>query len=327
MTGNYRFKNKNTQEFGKGLLIEKSEFNNYYHVRGNYEIKNPLVHEISKLTQLNGTEYMRLEVPNQKEISDMMQSINQRVKDEQWFTEELKGQNEFSQFEKYLRKALAEFRLNDNSKLGLLGELSIINSLIKRDEWKTKQKIIIDAWSGYQSTSRDFIFDKQCIEVKTTTKHESTHEINNLNQVDPRDDDGGITELFLASIGLDRKEDGYSIVSMTNSILEAIEDEELKQIFLENIRHYGVNSIGYDHNRMANWTQFQESYQMTFRRFYNMADPKIKVIRFSDIVEMKAVNERSLSYQINLDENIEGASNNPMTLEEFSNYLVKELSL
>ena len=74
---------------------------------------------------------------------------------------------------------------------------------------------------------------------------------------------------------------------------------------------------------MANWSQFQENYHIIFSRFYNMGDPNIKAIRFSDVLGMVAVNERTISYQINLEKTIEGSSNNPMTLEEFSNYLFK----
>ena len=41
-----------------------------------------------------------------------------------------------------------------------------------------------------------FYLRDTCIEIKTTTGNQSTHMINNLNQVDPRDDDGGITRVI-----------------------------------------------------------------------------------------------------------------------------------
>ena len=135
--------------------------------------------------------------------------------------------------------------------------------------------------------------------------------------MDSRDDDGGITKLFLASIGVDKKEEGHSIVSLTNSVLEKIPKDDLKKKFLENLRLYGVNSIGYNHDIMAKWSQFQEKYQVSFSRFYNMGDLNIKVIRFSDLSEMMSVNERTVKYQINLDPIIRGSSNNPLKLEEF----------
>jgi len=325
LTKDYKIKNKNVEEFGKGLLIESSEYDNHYFVRGNYEIKHILVHQISKLTELNGTEYMLLQVPNQKEISDIMLNINNQIRDENWFSSPLDGgQKQFTKFESHLRKALAEFNPDDNSKIGLLGELYILDSFLKLKSSENEEEKIINAWSGYQSTSRDFIFGDCCVEVKTTTKSESTHEINNLNQVDPRDDDGGITELFLASIGVGKKEDGESIVSLTNSIVEKIKENDLQKKFLDDVRHYGVNSIGYNHERMANWSQFQENYQVLFSRFYNMGDPNIKVIRFSDLSEMMAVNERTVKYQINLDPIIEDSSNNPLNLEEFTDYLFEK---
>ena len=98
----------------------------------------------------------------------------------------------------------------------------------------------------------------------------------------------------------------------------------MQKKFLDDVRHYGVNSIGYNHERMANWSQFQENYQVLFSRFYNMGDPNIKVIRFSDLSEMMAVNERTVKYQINLDPIIEDSSNNPLNLEEFTDYLFEK---
>lgn len=315
--------NSNIVTFGDGLLVEISEHDNNYFIRGNYEIKYPIIHHISKLTEINGTEYMCLKVPNQKVVSDIMVSMNNRVKEKNWFTSsQEQGQEEFTKFEKHLRKALAEFEPNHNSKLGLIGELYILNSLLIKAHSGIEEEII-DAWTGHTSKSRDFIFRECCVEVKTTTKSVSSHIINNLNQVDPRDDDGGITELFLASIGVKEDETGDSIVSLTSSILERIADNALKTKFLDRVRNYGVHSIGYDHERMANWSQFQGKYLMSFIRFYDMSDTNIKVMRFSDLSTLSAVVERTVSFQINLDSTIHGSPNNPLNLDDFIEHFLR----
>ena len=44
--------NSNVVTFGEGLLVEISEHDNNYFIRGNYEVKYPIVHHISKLTEI-----------------------------------------------------------------------------------------------------------------------------------------------------------------------------------------------------------------------------------------------------------------------------------
>ena len=126
--------------------------------------------------------------------------------------------------------------------------------------------------------------------------------------------------MFLGSFGIEPNLGGKSIVDLTNEILNKIDDEELENRFLTNLRSYGVNTIGYDHERMKNWEQFNQKFSITFSRFYDMADENIKLIRFSDVADMTALNEKTVSYQITLEETILGSTNNPIQLNEFIDF-------
>ena len=220
--------NNNVDQFGDGMLIEYLENENYYYILGYYELKSPLVHQISKRTELNNTPHTRLRVPNQKIISDIMAGVNNRVKEEKWFTEHQEpNQERFAEFETFLVKALSKFEPNQNSKIGLLGELYVLDQLLKNRN-DLEARTIINAWTGHSSKSRDFILGECCVEVKTTTNSHSLHKINNLNQVDPTDDDGGVTKLYMASLGITEDSAGDSIVSLTESIIQNINDADLK---------------------------------------------------------------------------------------------------
>ena len=234
----------------------------------------------------------------------------------------INGQEDFRKLEAHVRKALTKFTPDINSKIGLIGELYILLTLLGTNHLNPRD--IISSWRGHSHTSRDFIFKDTCIEVKTTTGRKSYHNINNLNQVDPRDDDGGITSLFLGSLGIELDPNGSSIVDLTNGILDKIgKDDELKEYFLTNLSAYGVNTIGYHHERMQFWEQFNQKFTVSFSRFYDMGDPNIRLIRFSDLDGMTAINEKTVSYQITLEENIVGSQNNPMKLDDFVHYFLK----
>ena len=107
-------------------------------------------------------------------------------------------------------------------------------------------------------------------------------------------------------------------------IINKIEDEELRKKFLKNLKSYGVNTIGYDHERMSDWEQFNQKFSIIFSRFYDMGDEDIKLIRFSDVVDMIQLNEKTVSYQITLEENISGSINNPMQLEQFVEFFLNK---
>lgn len=307
--------------FGEGMYTIENGYDISYFIKGEYEITDPIVNTVTRPIEYikNKEPGLEIRLPNQYEITSIMDSICNDVEKGNWFTRpDIDGQEQFTKLEAHIRKAITKFTPDMGSKIGLIGELYLLNSFLESDYSDVED--IIGSWSGHSTKSRDFIFRDTCIEIKTTTDNQSTHKINNLNQVDPRDDDGGVTRLFLGSFGIEFNLGGRSIVDLTNEILKKIDDEELENKFLTNLRSYGVNTIGYDHERMKNWEQFNQKFSITFSRFYDMADENIKVIRFSDVVDMTALNEKTVSYQITLEETIVGSTNNPIQLNEFIDF-------
>ena len=97
-------------------------------------------------------------------------------------------------------------------------------------------------------------------------------------------------------------------------IVSKIDGDELKSDFLNNVQQYGVHMIGYNHNVMKNWTQFQDVFSINFERYYNMRDPNIKTLRFNNLIGMDAVIEKTIKYTIKLEPVIQGSINNPMDI-------------
>jgi len=64
---------------------------------------------------------------------------------------------------------------------------------------------------------------------------------------------------------------------------------------------------------MKDWSQFQNRYEISFERYYNMSDPNIKLLRLSDISGMTSMIEKSVKYQIELENEVKGSKNNPIS--------------
>ena len=224
---------KHEVRFGEGMYKIENKYDISYFIKGDYEITDPIVNTVTRPIEYTKNKELGLEIslPNQYEIISIMNSICKDVEKGNWFTRpDIDGQEQFLKLEAHIRKAITKYTPDMSSKIGLFGELYLLHSFLESGNSEVEQ--IIGSWSGHSTKSRDFIFKDTCIEVKTTTLNQSTHRINNMNQVDPRDDDGGITRLFLGSFGIEFNPTGLSIVDLTNKILKKIEDSELKQKFL-----------------------------------------------------------------------------------------------
>ena len=298
------------------LIIHSDKPDSDFFIPGEYEFRHKEVHDIQRLVKINGKIYTYLKIPYQEEIIAIIATSLEQIKDEDWFADSAQSQNQFTRFENIIAKAILSFGLDHNSKIGLIGELFLLDSILSSAPQTVKRDDIIQCWYGHATKSRDFIFGNHCIEVKSTTNEESIHHINNINQVDPRDDDGGITCLFLASVGLKLDDNGHTIPSLVASILTKVPSEERKKGFLESVRNYGIHIIGYNHVTMNQWKQFQDSYEIAFDRYYDMSDSNVKVIRFADIEQMSAVIDKTITYKIKLDTNIHGSPGNPKNLQE-----------
>jgi len=301
-------------EFFGNLIIHRSDIDDDYFIPGEYEFYRKEVHDLQRLVNINNKVYTNLRIPHQDEISKVIAKTVEQIMDENWFTDATISQKQFTKFETVVAKGIMNFSFDDNSKLGLIGELYVLDLIMNLAPDAINRNTIVSSWQGHRTKSRDFIFEQHCIEVKSTTSNESTHHIHNLNQVDSIDDDGGITKLFLASIGIEFSELGFSIPSVVESIISKIPDSEVQNQFLHNVQKYGIHMIGYNHKVMNNWIQFQDTHSINFERYYEMSDPNINVLRYSDVAEMSAVIEKSIKFKIKLDPVIQGSIDNPKNM-------------
>lgn len=311
---------KSVHQHGK-LIVVVNEDHVDWIIPGKYGFTSKIALDMSKNIQLNGVDYTLIQIPNQDEITAMLYGVADQIEDEKWFTEAEKSKSNFSRVEQAITKAMHKFKLNDTSIIGLIGELTVLYKMLQ--SCGDERKSVLNSWKGYSSTSRDFIFDDVCVEVKTTRMSKSTHHIHGLNQVDVTDDDGGVTQLFVASIGLEENDEGESLSDLVKKLaLLDFEKEELDEL-INAIKSYGVNSIGYDHRLMKNWEQFNVKFKINFERYYDMSDSNIKIPKHSDFDSMIHLVAKTLKFLINLpDVVVEGQ--NPKDFLDFFNCVMKK---
>jgi len=313
---------KSVYVYGKLIVVEHPTQVDWI-IPGKYGFKSKIALDISKNIQLNGDDYTLIQIPNQDEILAMLYGVAEQIKDEKWFREKEKSKSEFSKVEQSITKAMHKFKLNDSSIIGLIGELTVLYKILQNCDIGEINSVL-DSWKGHSSTSRDFMFDDACVEVKTTRMSKSTHHIHGLNQVDVTDDDGGMTQLFIASIGLEENdEQGVSLSKLVNKLtLLDFEEGKLDQL-IDAIKSYGINSIGYDHRLMKNWEQFNVNFKINFERYYDMSDPNIKLPKHSDFDSMVHLVTKTLKFLIDLpDVVVEGQ--NPKNFSDFSKCIMKK---
>ena len=111
----------------------------------------------------------------------------------------------FALSEPLIEMALRRTALDEDTVLGLLGELRFLELLLRGSDTTEQRANGLEAWEGYQRTSRDFVFNNGTeVEVKVTRGPHSSHQISSIAQVDPRRTAGGepIEQLYLVSIGV-----------------------------------------------------------------------------------------------------------------------------
>jgi hypothetical protein len=304
------------------LIVVENENQVDWIIPGKYGFTSKIALDMSKNIQLNGEDYTLIQIPNQDDVTALLYGVAEQIEVEEWFTEAEKSKSDFSRVEQVITKAMHKFKLNDSSIIGLIGELTVLHKMLQSCDASEKKRVLA-SWKGHSSTSRDFIFDDVCVEVKTTRMDKSTHHIHGLNQVDVTDDDGGVTQLFIASIGLEEHNEGESLSGLVQKIaLLDFEEGELEEL-INAIKSYGVNSIGYDHRLMKNWEQFNVSFKINFERYYDMSDSNIKIPKHSDFDSMIHLVTKTLKFLINLpDVVVEGQ--NPKFFSDFFNYVMKK---
>lgn len=229
----------------------------------------------------------------------------------------------FRRSEAIIELAISRLRIGDQTILGLSGELLLLDALLRK---ATDGHVagVINSWQGWRRSTRDFALKSTGVEVKTTTRNDSSHHMQGLHQVEPQpDEDPSIAEssLFLVSIGLTwtdgNSASSYSLPQLVDSIIERLrvavgvpQSSEIIDRFLSRLKEYGTETeLGYDHQTMADQVTFSRPFVAQFVRCYDMSDRAIEVLRSDDVRPRRHIDLHSLSFRIDLPTHVHGNLN------------------
>lgn len=224
----------------------------------------------------------------------------------------------FTKTEPILELTIERLRLADDAFFGLAGELLMLNAMFQRADDAVAARVV-EAWDGWQQSLRDFSWGAVGVEVKTTTRSTSSHQIQGTHQVELNDGlTGGPLEagLYLVSIGLQPTtghDNSFTAPSVVDRIIERLQTlgrEDVAETFVSHVSEYGSGSgFGYDHRTMSNDAVFTRPFVVSFVRAYDMTDENISVLRRADVVVRQHVDAASLNYTVDLPTRVSGDLN------------------
>ncbi len=228
----------------------------------------------------------------------------------------------FARTEALIDLAIERLRMADEAIVGLCGEMLLLRALVTAAD-PAQTTNVVESWKGFRETARDFQLGQVGLEVKTTTGLASSHPIQGVHQVEVGHGVDGVAEsdFFLVSIGIHRlnpHEDGdsTSLAALVDDILNSLRtstapnSRAVEDSFLRALTQYGSPvDLGYDHAVTAGDSVLARPFRQTFVRCYDMSDVNIQVIDSDQVRSKPNVELPSLSYRINLPEQVSGDVN------------------
>lgn len=211
-----------------------------------------------------------------------------------------------SRTEAVIALAMEQAALEDQSLVGLVGELLCLHALMSSAP-SGLATAVADAWAGHDRSARDLQLGRVGVEVKTTTKLTSTHQVQGFHQIEPGASVDGVveTDLRLLSIGIawlpaDSGE-AFTLPRLVEEIAKRIERSGGSRLdFLTKVRSYGTRAGGYDHATDSDNVRYSQPFGVRFARLYDLLDPAVQVLR-SDIVQgYPMTKESSVSFEVAL---------------------------
>lgn len=237
-------------------------------------------------------------------------------------------QEAFRATEPVIDLALKRAGLGNEHLVGLIGELLLLDALLRVAPSGSAHDLF-SAWFGFKPSSRDFQLATVGVEVKTTTGPTSSHVIHGVSQVEPGQAVEGVqeTSLFLVSLGLRWLDDpmtgGSSLPDLVDAILGRLADDDDRKALLAAVRAYGGDSVlGYDHVDDRNRRRFRRRFELKFERSYDMLDDAIRVLRSEQLDGLTHIEAGSVSYRVNLPNQVRGDLNPRAGLDSIAKYLV-----
>lgn len=243
-------------------------------------------------------------------------------------------QRAFSSVEPLIELAISRLRIADEYIVGLIGELLLLESVMKVAD-DAAVGLWLGRWNGWQESLRDFSTGSAGIEVKTTMMDRSSHQVRGLHQVEITPASALEEEhLFLVSISLawaDRDANSArTLPSLVESIVERAASstsnviEEKIAEFIAHVRAYGAGSgVGYDHASMSDAPSFNRSFVTRFARCYDMLDDNVQILRTAGLQSYSHVDLASLSFRIELPAHVRGELNPVVGLNHVAQHLAR----
>lgn len=232
--------------FHKEFVISKTCPNKFYIGISSDGLDINIEFNSSKVEKLRLKEIRGFKIKKQKMDSIDPNKIYLKIEDNsqspeifEAFSSTLSSNLEYATSEENTIEAIKEsieeyqnYFKNDNTSLtkqeeqGLFGELTVLNNLI--DE-KGEESIL--NWTGPDKNKRDFVFENEAIEVKTTLSQINPYiSISNELQLDPHNPTD-LMKLNLKVFIMEEIDIGHSIIDIIQEILGKIKSLEIKKIF------------------------------------------------------------------------------------------------
>lgn len=231
----------------------------------------------------------------------------------------------FRKSEPILEFLIDRLGVSDGALLGLFGELLLLRALLQRAN-PADTREVIDGWQGWKPSLRDFVWGELGVEVKTTTRGNSTHEVQGVHQIEPARDytkNPAESGLILVSLGArygSPHENSHSVAGLVEAIVHRLMHagaEDRTSLFLSRVREYfAEHGLGYDHSTMSDEPAFSRAIELVFARGYDMADEAVLVPRRSDLVPFAHVDLSSVRYKVDLPVTVNGNLNPTVGLQQ-----------
>lgn len=171
--------------------------------------------------------------------------------------------------------------LSEEKAQGLFGELYFLkNNLIPEYGYEKA----ITGWSGPEQYSKDFAIDDTWYEIKTISVHSAVAKISSLQQLSS-DVNGHLIVVRVEEMAETFKSADSSINALLQSILTSLNDNELRDQFLDKISKYGYDFSDDIGNKKYSTKQLEKY----------LVNDSFPVLRESDI-KSDAVN--NVSYEL-----------------------------
>ncbi len=232
----------------------------------------------------------------------------------------------FEQTEPLIELALRGVTLDNNTHLGLLGELEVLTSLMASVPTELRPWALT-LWKGFDR-GHDFQLPTCLLEVKATTRLNSHHSVSGVDQVDPPggDDSMPAKALFLVSLGFSKSDNPQdaTLPKLVTRLLGLLDPggppgslSPAQEVLLELIASYGEGDACYAHKEMKQWPAFQQAWSRTFTRIYDMSDTELAVFRDHDARRHAHVPRGSYRFRVQLP-TVVSDSNPEVDLELFA---------